>query len=58
MADKKKNVYKPIPMTEGKKNLIQGPLTFEAPKKWTIPIRNRGKLKGELSIILPGRPSN
>ncbi len=45
MADKKKNVYKPIPMTEGKKNLIQEPLTFEATKKWTIPIQNWGKVK-------------
>jgi hypothetical protein len=24
MANKKRNVYKPKPMTEGKKNLIQG----------------------------------
>lgn len=29
--------------------------TFEATKKWTIPIRNWGKVRGELSIMYPDR---
>lgn len=29
--------------------------TFEATKKWTMPIRNWGKVRGELSIMYPGR---
>ena len=29
--------------------------TFEATKKWTMPIRNWGKVRGELSIMFPGR---
>lgn len=29
--------------------------TFEATKKWTMPLRNRGKVRGELSIMFPGR---
>ena len=29
--------------------------TFEATKKWTMPLRNRGKVYGELSIMYPGR---
>ena len=29
--------------------------TFEATKKWTMPLRNRGKVYGELSIIYDGR---
>ncbi len=29
--------------------------TFEATKKWTMPICNRGKVRGELSIMFPGR---
>ena len=29
--------------------------TFEATKKWTLPIRNRGKVYGELSIMYEGR---
>ncbi len=28
---------------------------FEATKKWTIPIRNWGKVRGELSIMYAGR---
>ena len=34
--------------------------TFEATKKWTTTIRNRGQIYGELSIIYAGRlfPSN
>ena len=29
--------------------------TFEATKKWTMPIRNWGKVRGELAIMYPGR---
>lgn len=29
--------------------------TFEATKKWTMPIRNWGKVYGELSIMFQGR---
>jgi putative transposase len=29
--------------------------TFEATKKWTMPIRNWGKVYGELSIMYEGR---
>ena len=29
--------------------------TFEATKKWTMPLRNRGKVYGELSIMYDGR---
>ena len=29
--------------------------TFEATKKWTVPIRNWGKIRGELSIMYPDR---
>ena len=29
--------------------------TFEATKKWTLPIRNWGKIYGELSIMHEGR---
>lgn len=29
--------------------------TFEATKKWTMPIRNWGKVRGELSIMFPDR---
>ena len=29
--------------------------TFEATKKWTMPLRNWGKVYGELSIMYPGR---
>lgn len=29
--------------------------TFEATKKWTVPIRNWGKVRGELSIMFPDR---
>lgn len=32
--------------------------TFEATKKWTMPIRNWGKVRGELSIMFPGRLTN
>lgn len=32
--------------------------TFEATKKWTMPIRNWGKVRGELSIMFPGRLSD
>ena len=28
--------------------------TFEATKKWTMPLRNWGKVYGELSIMYPG----
>ena len=31
------------------------PATFEATKKWTMPIRNWGKVYGELSIMYEGR---
>ena len=31
------------------------PATFEAVKKWTMQIRNRGKIYGELSIMYEGR---
>ena len=29
--------------------------TFEATKKWTLPLRNWGKVYGELSIMYEGR---
>lgn len=29
--------------------------TYEATKKWTMPIRNWGKVRGELAIMYPGR---
>ena len=29
--------------------------TFEATKKWTMPIRNWGKIRGELTIMYPNR---
>lgn len=29
--------------------------TFEIAKKWTMPIRNWGKVRGELLIMYPGR---
>lgn len=29
--------------------------TFEATKKWTLPLRNLGKVYGELSIMYEGR---
>jgi putative transposase len=29
--------------------------TFEATKKWTMPIRNWGKVRGELAIMYPDR---
>lgn len=32
--------------------------TFEAIKKWTLPLRNWGKVYGELSIMFEGRLSN
>lgn len=32
--------------------------TFEATKKWTMPIRNWGKVRGELSIMFPDRLTN
>ncbi len=32
--------------------------TFEATKKWTMPIRNWGKVRGELSIMFPDRLSD
>ena len=31
--------------------------TFEATKKWSIPVRNWGKIRGELSIMFPNRLS-
>ena len=30
--------------------------TFESTKKWTMSLRNRGKVYGELSIMYDGRP--
>jgi len=32
--------------------------TFEVTKKWTMPIRNWGRVRGELSIMYPGRLSD
>lgn len=32
--------------------------TFEATKKWTMPLRNWGKVRGELSIMFPDRLSD
>lgn len=32
--------------------------TFEATKKWTMPLRNWGKVRGELSIMIPHRLSD
>ena len=32
--------------------------TFEITKKWTMPIRNWGRVSGELSIMYPGRLSD
>ena len=32
--------------------------TFEATKKWTMPIRNWGKVRGELTIMYPDRMPN
>ena len=32
--------------------------TFEITKKWTMPIRNWGRVRGELSIMYPGRFSD
>ena len=32
--------------------------TFEATKKWTMPIRNWGKVRGELSNMYSGRLSD
>ena len=29
--------------------------TFEATRKWTMPIRNWGKVRGELSVMYPER---
>lgn len=29
--------------------------TFEIVKKWTVPIRNWGKIRGELAVMYPGR---
>ena len=29
--------------------------TFEISRKWTMPIRNWGKVRGELSVMYPGR---
>ncbi|NLX81877.1 MAG: transposase, partial [Proteiniphilum sp.] len=29
--------------------------TFEIYKKWTMPIRNWGKVRGELSVMYPNR---
>jgi len=29
--------------------------TFEAAKKWTMPIKNWGKIRGELAIMYPNR---
>jgi hypothetical protein len=42
MANKKKNVYEPKPMTEGKKNLIQGLMPeydIETPRTFRMPLR-------------------
>ena len=32
--------------------------TFESTKKWTMPLRNWGKVRGELSIMFPDRLSD
>lgn len=32
--------------------------TFEVTKKWSIPVRNWGKIRGELTIMFPNRLSN
>ena len=32
-----------------------GQMTFEIAKKWTMPIRNWGKVRGELEIMYPDR---
>ncbi|SFB81344.1 hypothetical protein SAMN02910398_00709 [Butyrivibrio sp. YAB3001] len=32
--------------------------TFEVTKKWIMPIRNWGRVRGELSIMYPGRLSD
>ncbi len=32
--------------------------TFESTKKWSMPIRNWGKIRGELAIMFPNRLSN
>ena len=29
--------------------------TFEVTRKWTMPIRNRGKVRGELAVMYPER---
>ncbi len=79
MANKKKEVFRPKPMTEGKKAVIQGLLdeydiqsaediqdalkdllsgTIQTMLEWTMPIRNWGKVRGELSIMYPGRLSD
>lgn len=29
--------------------------TYEATKKWSMPIKNWGKIRGELAIMYPGR---
>ena len=52
MANRKKEVYKVGTMTEGKALYLA---TFEATRKWTMPLRNWGKVYGELSIMYPGR---
>ncbi len=65
MAKEKKPVHK-VQMTDGKRQIIQQLLqeydietlylsTFEATKKWTMPIRNCGKVYGELQIMYEGR---
>ena len=33
-------------------------VTFEVTKKWTMPIRNGSKVRGELEIIYPDRLTN
>lgn len=49
------------PMSEGKKNIIASLIqeydvkTAEVVKKWSLPIRNWGKVYGELSIMYEGR---
>lgn len=42
-------------LSEEKKNIIEDIYGFEATKKWTMSLRNWGKVYGELSIMYDGR---
>lgn len=51
-----KQAEKRIPESPGtNETLYLG--TFEIAKKWTMPIRNWGKVRGELEIMYPERMS-